>query len=196
MRSQDTQNRILKAALELFAKSGYTGTTTREIAKISEVTEVTLFRYFPSKEKLLEQVVCSYLPGRDFAQFVASVKELEYRQALESIADFFLEGLNQNKDLIRILYIESQRHYQLMERIYAVLISNLSVLLADYFKELQEKSILRWFDPLVGAKMFFGIWMTFYEEEHLFAIDLPIAPTKEAVRECIDIFVLGTQIKE
>ncbi|MBS3943492.1 MAG: TetR/AcrR family transcriptional regulator [Dethiobacter sp.] len=190
---EDTRNRILKAALESFSKHGYTGATTREIARVSEVTEVTLFRYFQSKEKLFENVVCKFLPGPEFGQFVSNAKELDYRQALESIAHFFLEGLKQNEDLIRILYMESQRHYELMEQIYSALINNLNVILADYFTELQGKNIIRRFDPSVGAKMFLGIWIAFYEEEHLFAIDPGKVKTVEAVRECIEIFVRGTQ---
>jgi AcrR family transcriptional regulator len=191
---EDTQNRILKAALETFSKHGYTGATTREIAKRAGVTEVTLFRHFPSKERLLGEVVCKYLPGPDFAQFVTNAKKLEYRQALESIAHFFLEGLRQNEDLIRILYMESQRHYGLMEQIYAALIDNLTVILADYFAELQGKSIIRRFNPIVGATMFLGIWIGFYEKECLFAMYPGEVRIDEAVLECIDIFVRGTQM--
>jgi len=83
-----------------------------------------------------------------------------------------------------------------MEQIYAALISNLTVILAAYFRELQVKKIVRRFDPMVGAKMFLAIWITVYEEEHLFAIDSVKAPTEEAVREYIEIFARGTQIKD
>jgi AcrR family transcriptional regulator len=191
---EDTQNRILKAALETFSKHGYTGATTREIAKRAGVTEVTLFRHFPSKEKLFGEVVYMRLPGPDFAQFVTNAKKLEYRQALESIAHFFLEGLRQNEDLIRILYMESQRHFELMEQVYAALISNLTAILADYFKELQSNSIIRRFDPISGATMFLGIWTAFYEKESMFAIDPGKVSINESVLECVDIFVRGTQM--
>jgi len=190
---EDTRKRILKAALESFSKHGYTGATTREIARVSDVTEVTLFRHFPTKEKLFEEVVLRNLPGPEFGQFVTNAKELEYLKALESIAHFFLDGLRQNEDLIRILYMESQRHEELMEQVYAALINNLNIILEDYFRELQEKNIIRRFNPLVGAKMFSGIWIGFYEEEHFFAIDPGKVPIGEAVRECLEIFVRGTR---
>jgi len=191
---EDTRNRILKAALESFSKHGYTGATTREIARVSDVTEVTLFRHFPSKEKLFEEVVCKFLPSPEFGQFVTNAKNLEYRQSLESIAHAFLVGLNQNEDLIQILYMESQRHLELMERVYVALVNNVEAMLADYFEELQRKNIIRKFNSLVGAKMFLGIWMGIYEEEHLFAKDLVKVPNDEAVRDCVEIFARGTQI--
>jgi len=53
----DTEQRILDAALRVFASEGYTGATTRKIAEEANVAEVTLFRKFKSKENLLKEVL-------------------------------------------------------------------------------------------------------------------------------------------
>ncbi|OPY19003.1 MAG: putative DNA-binding transcriptional regulator [Methanomethylovorans sp. PtaU1.Bin093] len=53
----DAEQRILNAALKVFASEGYTGATTRRIAKEANVAEVTLFRKFRSKENLLRDVL-------------------------------------------------------------------------------------------------------------------------------------------
>ncbi len=50
-------NQILDAALEVIVQRGYTGATTREIAAAAGINEVTLFRRFGSKDKLLRAVV-------------------------------------------------------------------------------------------------------------------------------------------
>ena len=52
-----TEQRILDAALKVFASEGYTGATTRKIAEEANVAEVTLFRKFQSKENLLREVL-------------------------------------------------------------------------------------------------------------------------------------------
>jgi AcrR family transcriptional regulator len=49
----EIQDRILSAALRVFAETGYRGATTRRIAQLADVNEVTLFRHFGSKEELL-----------------------------------------------------------------------------------------------------------------------------------------------
>lgn len=46
----DTEQRILDAALRVFASEGFTGATTRRIAEEANVAEVTLFRKFKSKK--------------------------------------------------------------------------------------------------------------------------------------------------
>ena len=47
---------IIDAAVELFGRRGINGATTAEIAKLADVTERTLFRYFPSKKDLVKRV--------------------------------------------------------------------------------------------------------------------------------------------
>ncbi|PAX52569.1 TetR family transcriptional regulator [Brunnivagina elsteri] len=48
-----TRQRLMQAALELFTTQGVTNTTTRQIAELAEVNEVTLFRQFGNKHGLL-----------------------------------------------------------------------------------------------------------------------------------------------
>lgn len=48
-----THEQLSQAALELFAEQGYTTTGTAEIAQRAGVSEMTLFRHFPTKEALL-----------------------------------------------------------------------------------------------------------------------------------------------
>jgi AcrR family transcriptional regulator len=48
---------VLMAAIKIFAKEGYEGATTKEIATEAGVNEVTLFRKFHSKENILEAVI-------------------------------------------------------------------------------------------------------------------------------------------
>lgn len=53
----DIRNRILDAAIRVFGETGYRGATTRRIAQVADVNEVTLFRHFGSKEELLREAV-------------------------------------------------------------------------------------------------------------------------------------------
>jgi AcrR family transcriptional regulator len=53
----DARERILAAALEVFAEAGTRGATTRRIADRAGVNEVTLFRQFGSKDVLLREAI-------------------------------------------------------------------------------------------------------------------------------------------
>jgi len=54
------EDKILRVSLELFSKFGYTGTSTKRIAKEAEVNEVTIFRKFGNKSNLFQQVITRY----------------------------------------------------------------------------------------------------------------------------------------
>ncbi|MFT0814594.1 TetR/AcrR family transcriptional regulator [Synechococcus sp. OH20] len=53
MARSSSRQRLLDAARELFVRQGITQTTTRQIADLAGVNEVTLFRHFGSKQGLL-----------------------------------------------------------------------------------------------------------------------------------------------
>ncbi|HBE47363.1 MAG TPA: TetR/AcrR family transcriptional regulator, partial [Cyanobacteria bacterium UBA11369] len=51
-----TRTRIIKAAQRLFARQGFDGTTTRDLAIAAGVAEGTLFRHFANKKAILIEV--------------------------------------------------------------------------------------------------------------------------------------------
>lgn len=52
-RRERTLARLLDSGLDLFEEHGYDQTTVAQIARRAGVTEMTFFRYFPTKESLL-----------------------------------------------------------------------------------------------------------------------------------------------
>src|SRR5262245_52609914 len=84
----DRRQDILKAAMQLVAKKGFRGTTTRDLATQAEVNEAIIFRHFKNKEELysaiLEHKACE---DRD-----ARIEELE-RLANANADEKFFQAL-------------------------------------------------------------------------------------------------------
>jgi AcrR family transcriptional regulator len=51
-KSSTQKEKIVTAASQLFARQGYHGTSTREIARLADVNENTIFRHFARKDDL------------------------------------------------------------------------------------------------------------------------------------------------
>ena len=48
---------IVTAAVPLFARKGFAGTTTKELAEAAGISEALLFRHFPSKKHLYDEIL-------------------------------------------------------------------------------------------------------------------------------------------
>jgi AcrR family transcriptional regulator len=156
MSAENTREKILEAALKLFSQKGFLGATTREIARGAGVAEVTLFRHFPAKDALFEEVIrrYSFLPA--LKGILPGLEQAGYEEALLEIARRFLERLEERKDLIRIMLAERHLYPAQVKKIFGGFLGEMIRMLADYFRQLQARGTLRDFDPDVGAKAFMG----------------------------------------
>jgi len=188
-----TRDKILEAALKLISKKGYLGATTKEIANIAGIAEITLFRHFPSKEKLFEAVINtgSFLPV--LKGLMPQIAEMTYEQALTVIAKRFLETLYARKDIVKIMHSEAQRYPEKIHKIYHAFLDEMIRTLASYFDELAGKGILREFDTEIGARAFLGMFFAYFtaREFHMFRKFKP-ADTDKIVEEFVGIFTMGT----
>ena len=106
---KSTKARLIEAALDLFAERGVTETTTKAVAERAQVNEVTLFRNFGNKYRLLLAVI------QDSAVFAKLVHALvEKANEKENVAEFLreyaqesLRTLNKAPDLVRSIVGEA-----------------------------------------------------------------------------------------
>lgn len=100
-----TRQRLLNAALELFATQGVAETTTKQIAELAQVNEVTLFRNFGNKHGLLLAVISESAVFKDLAESLkrrANETDNAY-QALKEYASDRLQALEQVPFLLSVL---------------------------------------------------------------------------------------------
>jgi TetR/AcrR family transcriptional regulator, transcriptional repressor of aconitase len=55
--SDERRKAIVTAAVPLFARKGFAGTTTRELAEAARISEALLFKHFPSKKNLYGEIL-------------------------------------------------------------------------------------------------------------------------------------------
>ena len=106
-----TRQRLVHAALELFAAQGVTETTTRQIAELAQVNEVTLFRQFGNKQGLLlavisDSAVFTYLGEPLVEPWSTSSVE----QALKDYASGRLQALERVPEFVRSMVGEASQY--------------------------------------------------------------------------------------
>jgi AcrR family transcriptional regulator len=107
-----TRDRLIQAALELFLSQGIQNTTTRQIANLAEVNEVTLFRNFGNKYGLLQAVLEESTlfseVGKTLEQVFSPTATLQ--ENLHQYVHACLQLLEQKPDFVRSLIGEAEQY--------------------------------------------------------------------------------------
>jgi len=102
-----TKDRLLQAAMDIFADRGYHGTTVDDIVAASESSKGAFYHYFPSKQgvflKLLDQLADLVESGVE----TAIGRQQGALAKVESALRVVLEVTSERRDLARILLIEA-----------------------------------------------------------------------------------------
>lgn len=61
MEAEKIKESVKRAASELFRKFGYHKTSVNEIAKKARIAKATIYKYFESKEQILDDILMDYL---------------------------------------------------------------------------------------------------------------------------------------
>jgi len=114
-----TEQKIMDAALEIFAKNGFKSSTTKAIAEKSGFTEMTLFRKFSTKKNLYEMVLNQNvkLMLEDFNKNVFN--GAEYENVKDFIANFIIQTQQVMMNNFEVFYISLNEENKSMEKLMA-----------------------------------------------------------------------------
>jgi AcrR family transcriptional regulator len=107
-----TEQRILDAALKIFAKEGYKGATTRAMADEAGFNELTLFRKFKNKENLYNTVLTKNVEKmlKDYEESVFIDKKFENpRDFLETYIKNTLKAMTNNFEVFYLAINEENK---------------------------------------------------------------------------------------
>ncbi|MEK3990257.1 TetR/AcrR family transcriptional regulator [Robertmurraya sp. FSL R5-0851] len=133
--------KILKVAIDLMAKKGYKGATTKQIAEKAGVSEMTLFRNFGSKKKILEAAVDRYYYSIQMKEIFEQRIVWEIEKDLQMVAETYHKLMKKNKNVIKIALQEGGSVSGLHEQVNKHP-RQLKELLVKYFQEMNSKGLV------------------------------------------------------
>jgi AcrR family transcriptional regulator len=136
-----TRQRLLNAALQLFSAQGITETTTKQIAELADVNEVTLFRQFGNKHGLLlaviEETALFAQLGQTVVQQARQASTIQ--QGLKAYATAYLQALERVPDVVRSVIGEAGQYppenRQALGRGFTQVNHQAATYFAEYFAE-------------------------------------------------------------
>jgi len=192
MQHKDRRQDILRAAMELFAKKGFRGTTTRDLAAQADVNEAIIFRYFKTKEDLyraiLEEKMQHGRAGKD--EEFSRLAESGSVQFLEAVGRRFLEKHEQDTTFIRLLLFSALEGHELADMFLDSMPERDP--LAAYMQKRIDEGIFKPMDAKLAARAFVGMFFMFIQTQLIFGLNKKQSFDRdEVVRTFVSIFLTG-----
>jgi AcrR family transcriptional regulator len=150
-RKSERAQRIVDAAAQLFALQGYHGTTTREIARLVEISENTIFRYFERKEDIFWAALRSRLDGlrlrRELVEGIARSGELE--EIVPQLLGQLVDTIVLKPDLLRLLAIAFIELHWKASAVCHESLSPIFSAISQYLAENIKSGRMRQLDPMM-----------------------------------------------
>jgi TetR/AcrR family transcriptional regulator len=193
MQHRDRRPDILKAAMQLFARKGFRGTTTKDLAAQAEVNEAIIFRHFSTKEDLYRAILEEKLKQQD-ASRLQELKQLAMSgddvQFLETIGRTMLARHERDTTFMRLLLFSALEGHELSD----MFIDSMPERdpLATYMQNRIDKGIYRAVDPHLASRAFIGMFFNFIQSQEIFGLKKKRTFERdEVVRTFVSIFLTG-----
>jgi AcrR family transcriptional regulator len=145
-----TRDRILEAALSLFAEHGFAGTSVGEIEAAAGLSPRSgaLYKHFPSKEAVLEAAFAERMEAVDeFNRRLEMAPLDDLRAELTLIARWGLAELRRERSLVRVIMRDGARRPELTQRFYAAIVQRSLALSRAVLDRIASERGLRIPDP-------------------------------------------------
>ncbi|AFY68109.1 TetR/AcrR family transcriptional regulator [Geitlerinema sp. PCC 7407] len=187
----ETRTRILQAAQRLFARRGYDGTTTRDLAQEAGVAEGTLFRHFANKKAILVEVATQGWVEL-LTDLLTELSEMGSYKAVAQVMRRRMLNFHKNADMMRVCFMEAQFHTDLRERIQQEVVDKMMDVAEAFFQTAMDRGVYRRMDPKVIARVFLGMFaIAGFSQETIMEPDASPAAIQAMAEGLADIFLNG-----
>ena len=188
----DKRDRILKAAVRVFAKNGFYATRVSEIAKAAGVADGTIYLYFKNKDDVL---ITIFEDG--IQQLLALLREVAaaedpFEARIKRIIELPLGLLEDQRDLAEVITVNLRQSSTLLKQYAAPLFMEYIDVIAGLIREGQRQGAFRKdVNARVAARSLFGALDAILLTWALGEADP--ASLRKAASHCASLFLDGLQ---
>ncbi|HEX6279369.1 MAG TPA: TetR/AcrR family transcriptional regulator [Pyrinomonadaceae bacterium] len=202
MTGDKRREQILQTAFDLFSHKGFSGTTTKDIARAAGVSEAMVFKHFSSKDELygalLEAKKCheglTEFPWENNQALIDAMKE---KDDFGVFYNFALQALNKHQEdiaFMRMIFYSALEEHEMAEKFFKDFVGEIYNFLGAYIKQRQKDRIFRKINPKIVVRAFMGMMIHHSLNNILWdkkraLLDIP---NEEAAKNFAEIILRGT----
>jgi len=165
MTGDKRREQILQTAFDLFSQKGFRGTTTKDIARGSGVSEATVFKHFSSKDELYGAILEAKKCADGLHEFPwegndGILAAMETKDDLGVFYHFARQALDKHQSdvaFMRLLFFSALEEHELAERFFSEFVAEIYKFLGSYIEKRQAEGAFREMDPRILVRSFLGM---------------------------------------
>jgi AcrR family transcriptional regulator len=184
------RTQIVKASRALFARKGFSGTTSRELARAAGVSEALIFRLYPTKRALYTAIIQHQIAG---APPVLAADGEPDRAYFLRLTRTFLTRVRNDSTFLRLMMFSGLEGHALSDIYYRSAVSRLIERLRRRIQAGIRAGRYRRVDPYLAARAFTSMLVHFALSQEIFLKGRPDAPPDRAAETLTDLFFSGLE---
>jgi AcrR family transcriptional regulator len=107
-KAERSRRQVLNAALELFSRQGYRGTSVREIAEMAGVSTGAVYHHFPGKEAILNSLIDEYLRATENPRFPfnRAISAGKFPENIEDLGYAARDSVREYARYLTLIYVD------------------------------------------------------------------------------------------
>ncbi len=199
MSADQRRGAIVEAAIKQFAKNGFRGTTTRQLAQAAGVSEPVLYMHFETKRDLYSAIIghlAQAVESREPAAVLDELAEAGDEALFLRLAGMMLDWYTEDPSRIRVLLFSSLEGHELSDLFYEHHIAPFYQALAAYIGRRIKAGAFRKEDPMIAARAFCGMAGQYGEALSVFGRQETKRARKNTIETIVRIFLNGMRKQE
>ncbi len=174
-----------------FARSGFKGTRSRDLARAAGVSEALIFKHFPNKRALQKAIIEERL--RQSGPFLPrEIYEATLAEALPAVAARVIELSERDPDFMRLLYYSGLEREPLAPMFFRRRVTKSISEVSGLFRQWARRGWVRKsVDPLLFAWTFMACLFQLMAARHIFGVRRLSGRSGDLSRMVADLFLGG-----
>ncbi len=194
MHSEDRRRQLLRVAIDTFARHGFSGTKTKDIAAAAKVSEAILFRHFASKEDLYHAILD--MKGRNGSdQRIQELRTFATRRddagLFRHLAAQIVDSFREDPAFQRLMLYSALDGHLLAHLFRERFALPTGKFLMEYVALRQKEGAFRKCDPAMAVTFAVGPIVQYAMGQYLFAAKKRCLPDATVIDELIELVMGG-----
>ena len=193
MKADERRQEIIRAAMEVFARNGFGGSTTREIAENAGISEAMIYSHFRNKEDLYTAIIDEKLQESEPLYYpLDAIRNRDDQRVFTTIVSNYLNRHGEDTTFLRLLLFSALEGHELASMFVAGPVRKFFEFLADYIRERIDEGAFKPVNPEITSRCLLGMVHYLVLLREILGDDtLNSTDLSEAIETIVNIFCEG-----